>query len=82
MAVLHAASRNALPTASFAGPARTFPIPDVNHARNALARAHFAPDPAAIRAKVHHRFPQIGAPQRHQLHDQAVHTAIISQLGK
>lgn len=39
--------------------AYSFPIPDLAHARNALARAHFAPNPAGIRAKVHKMYPQL-----------------------
>ena len=38
----------------------TFPINDKAHARNALARAHFAKNPNAIRAKVHAKYPEIG----------------------
>lgn len=37
----------------------SFPIPDLAHARNALARAHFAPDPAGIREKVYRLYPQL-----------------------
>ena len=44
----------------FAGPDGTFPINDKAHARNALARAHFAKNPAAIRAKVHAKYPEMG----------------------
>lgn len=48
----------------FAGPSGgapqgSFPIPDLAHARNALARAHFAPDPAGIRAKVYRLYPEL-----------------------
>ena len=39
MAKLSAAQRNALPASKFAGPNRTFPIPDASHAANAKARA-------------------------------------------
>lgn len=60
MAALTSSARNALPSADFAGPDRSFPIEDASHARNALSRAHFAPNPAAIRAKVHAKFPGIG----------------------
>ena len=60
MAILHAAQRNALPTSTFAGPDRSFPIPDPSHARAALSMAHYASNPAAIRAKVHAKFPSIG----------------------
>lgn len=45
---------------SFAGPDKTFPIPDKAHARNALARAHFAKNPESIRKKVHEKYPSIG----------------------
>lgn len=48
----------------FAGPAGgspegSFPIPDLAHARNALARAHFAPNPEGIRAKVYRLYPEL-----------------------
>lgn len=48
----------------FAGPAGgaapyTYPIPDLAHARNALARAHYAPNPAGIRAKVYRLYPEL-----------------------
>jgi hypothetical protein len=39
MAILNAKKRNALPAGKFAGPDRSYPIPDASHARNALARA-------------------------------------------
>lgn len=37
MAVLSTAKRNALPGSTFAGPDRSFPIPDANHAKAALS---------------------------------------------
>ncbi len=37
----------------------SFPIPDLAHARNALARAHFAPDPKALKAKVYKMYPEL-----------------------
>lgn len=37
----------------------SFPIPDLAHARNALARAHFAPDPEGIKAKVYRMYPEL-----------------------
>ena len=40
MAKLSTAERNALPTSSFAGPGRSYPIPNKSHAANAKARAH------------------------------------------
>jgi hypothetical protein len=36
---LKAATRNALPTSKFAGPGRSYPVPDKSHAANAKARA-------------------------------------------
>lgn len=62
MARLTAAKRNALPDSAFAGPGRSFPIQDMSHARNALARASGNAGPelkAKIRAKVHKKFPGI-----------------------
>jgi hypothetical protein len=43
----------------FAGPVGTFPIQDIAHARNALARAHFAADPEAIKNKVYKKYPEL-----------------------
>jgi len=37
MAVLTTQHRNALPASTFAGPGRSFPIPDANHAKAALS---------------------------------------------
>ena len=68
MAKLKAAARKALPTSTFAGPKRSFPIPDKNHARAALSMAHYAKNPAAIRAKVHAKFPSIGQAKKMPLH--------------
>lgn len=62
MAKLTTKKRKALPTTDFAGPARSFPIPDKNHARNALSRV--ANKPPAVKAKVRRavkqKFPAIG----------------------
>lgn len=66
MSKLTAKRRNALPTKDFAGPGRSYPIPDASHARNALARAsqHALPAlKAKIAAKVHKKFPGIGRPE-------------------
>ena len=62
MSVLTAARRNKLPASTFAGPDRSYPINDMSHARNALARASQNAGPelkAKIRAKVHRKFPGI-----------------------
>lgn len=37
----------------------SFPINTLARARNALARAHFAPDPSGIRRKVYAKYPQL-----------------------
>lgn len=42
----------------------SFPIPDLAHARNALARAHFAPNPEGIKRKVYAMYPQLK--ERHE----------------
>lgn len=49
---------------SFAGKAGgaskySFPIPDIKHARAALSRAHFAPDPEGIKRAVYKKFPEL-----------------------
>ena len=63
MAKLTAGKRNALPGKAFAGPDRSYPVNDMSHARNALARvSQFGTDDlkARVRAKVHKKFPTIG----------------------
>jgi len=37
----------------------SFPINSLARARNALARAHFAPNPEGIRAKVYRKYPEL-----------------------
>jgi len=62
MSKLTTAQRNALPQSTFAGPDRSYPINDENHARNALARAAQNAGPelqARIRARVHAKYPSI-----------------------
>lgn len=62
MAKLTTKKRKSLPASDFAGPDRSFPVNDPNHARNALARvANRSPElKAKVRAKVHKKFPDIG----------------------
>lgn len=60
MAKLTAKTRNKIPGKDFAGPDRSYPIEDKSHARNALARASGKPVAAAVRAKVHAKFPDMG----------------------
>ena len=63
MAKLTTASRNAIPTKSFALPGRRYPIEDPNHARDALSRVSEYGSPsekATVREKVHQKYPGIG----------------------
>jgi hypothetical protein len=62
MSVLTAKTRKAIPTEEFALPGRRYPIHNIAHARNALARvaANGTPqEQAVVRAKVKRRFPGI-----------------------
>ncbi len=43
----------------YAGPDKTFPIGDKAHARNALARAHFAANSHAVKDKVYKAYPEL-----------------------
>jgi hypothetical protein len=51
MAKLSAGARKALPDSTFAGPGRSFPIPDANHAHAALALIGNAPPSARAKIK-------------------------------
>jgi hypothetical protein len=53
MAKLTTKTRAKIPASEFAGPGRSFPIEDANHARAALSMMHNAPESeqASIRAK-------------------------------
>jgi len=63
MAKLNAKKRNALSKTSFAIPSqRKYPINDLNHARNALARVAQNGTPTEkqqVRAAVYRKFPQL-----------------------
>lgn len=63
MTKLTSKMRDSLPSNDFALPVqRKYPMPDANHARNALARAsQFGTSElkAKVRAKVRKKFPQI-----------------------
>jgi phage I-like protein len=53
--------RNDLPASAFVFPAeRRYPIHDIAHARNALARASGKPEEAKVKAAVHKRYPELG----------------------
>jgi len=68
MSVLSSSERRHLSSKSFAIPSKapgsgSYPIPDASHARNALARVAqhgSSAEQAAVRAKVHAKFPGIG----------------------
>lgn len=51
----------------------SFPINDIKHARNALARAHFAPDPEGIKAKVYRKFPELKKHHEEREHGKRKH---------
>ena len=62
MAKLTTKQRNALPDSAFAGPGRSYPINDANHARNAESRAAQFASPelkSRIKSKVKKKFPNI-----------------------
>jgi len=62
MSKLTSKARNILPAESFAGPDRSYPINDMTHARDALARASQNASPelkSHIKAAVHRKFPSI-----------------------
>ena len=62
MARLTKATRAAIPTAKFAGPNRSYPIQDANHARAALSMsARYADSElkAKVRAAVARKYPGI-----------------------
>lgn len=62
MAKLTAKTRDALPAQDFAGPDRSYPVNDMSHAQNALARvSQFGTDALkkAVSAKVHKKFPSL-----------------------
>lgn len=55
--------RNALPAKDFAGPDRSYPVNDMSHAQNALARvSQYGTDglKEKVRAAVHRKFPDLG----------------------
>lgn len=65
MSKLTSHERSSLSASDFVFPAtRRYPIMDINHARDALARSSGKPEEAAVRAAVHRRYPQIGQPSK------------------
>lgn len=66
MGQLSANQRKNIPKQDFAVPSKapgsgSFPIPDKNHARNALARASGKPEEAKVKAAVRRKFPGIAS---------------------
>lgn len=60
LSTLSAAERKALPASAFVFPSkRAYPIHDLAHARDALARSSGKPEAAAVRAAVYRRYPQL-----------------------
>lgn len=62
MATLTAAQRNKLPDSAFALPGRKYPIPDIEHARNALARVEqhgTEEEKKKVRAAVYRKYPSL-----------------------
>lgn len=60
MAKLTAKARNAIPRGSFAIPSkRAYPIENLSHARNALARSSGKPEQAQVQAAVYKKFPNL-----------------------
>ena len=62
--VLSTKARSNLKKSQFVFPAKapgpgSYPIPDINHARNALARSAGKPEEGAVRAAVYKKFPQL-----------------------
>jgi hypothetical protein len=60
LAVMSAKQRKNLPPASFVfAKDKRYPIHDLAHAKNALARASGKPEEAAVKAAVYRKFPQL-----------------------
>lgn len=60
MAKLSTKARNALPSSAFVFPSdRRYPIHDISHARNALARSSGKPEEGTVRAAVYRRYPEL-----------------------
>lgn len=60
LSVLSTADRKALPASAFVFPSkRAYPIHDLAHAKDALARSSGKPEAAAVRAAVYRRYPNL-----------------------
>lgn len=75
MAKLTTRARKAIPSGEFALKGRRYPIQNASHARNALARVSQFGTPsekATVRAKVHAKYPGMGADAAHNKHMKAI----------
>jgi len=60
MATLSSKQRKNMPTEEFAIPeTRSYPIGDISHARNALARSSGKPEESRIKKAVYKKFPEL-----------------------
>lgn len=60
MAKLSYQARKKMPKSEFIFPAdKRYPIPDLAHGRNALARSSGKPEEAKVKAAVHRKFPEL-----------------------
>lgn len=60
LSTLTSAERNALPASAFVFPSkRAYPIHDLAHAKDALARSSGKPEAAAVKAAVYSRYPAL-----------------------
>ena len=57
--VLTTKARKKLPETAFALPPDRYPIADLAHARNALARCSGKPEESKVRAAVYRRYPEL-----------------------
>jgi len=65
MAKLTAEARNNLPASAFVFPgSRRYPIHNISHARNALARSSGKPEEGRVRAAVYRRYPVLKSGMR------------------
>jgi len=70
MAILTTKTRDALPKGTFAGPNRSYPVPDANHAANAKARATQAVKAGRMAPSMEHKIDAkankvLGEPGKH-----------------
>lgn len=62
LSVLTAKGRNHIAAGNFAIPPDRYPIHDLAHARNALARSSGKPEESKVRAAVYRKYPALKKP--------------------